>query len=136
MVDQKSPVDKLMADKYTLGMLVGFAVTVLSLFFAWASVKYLTFSSSITGMDVDDGKLVLIAALVAVGATLATVFSPENERVARFVALGAGALALLFQVINLFDLLGTDGVSLGFGLILGTVASAGALFAGVKKLKG
>lgn len=116
-----------MQDAKTQGWMVlgGGAALAIGSFLPWASA----FGQSVTGMDADDGVITLVLGLVlvALGYMMAM---RETQRWMVIAALVVGLIAVVVALIDLFDVLGTEAVSVGIGLwivVLGAiVAAAGA----------
>jgi hypothetical protein len=80
-------------------------VLVISAFLPWEVVDLLFVRASGSGLDVNRGWLVLIAALVAGGAALWGMFQPVSTKLVRFSQIGSGLMAvgmalLEFNVIS------------------------------------
>jgi hypothetical protein len=108
----------------TLG---GLLLIIVGVFGPWATLELnvLGIDANTNGMD-HNGTIILILALVAVGAIAAYVFANVNiEQRMLMWGLVIGAVVIdLLVLLDFFDIMGEDGIGIGWGLwltILGAI---------------
>lgn len=112
-----------MNNQSALMMTVGGAALAVGSFLAWGTVLGI----SVSGMDGGDGWMTLIGgAVVAVYGFMAY---QGNSSLPKWLPWAGIVVGLGVAIINFFDILGTDGVSIGIGMWLmlagGVVAIVG-----------
>ncbi|HRC62001.1 MAG: hypothetical protein K1X87_00215 [Dehalococcoidia bacterium] len=114
------------------GTLAGLLLMVIGVFGPWAtvSIKVLGISASTNGMD-HKGDIVFIIALAAAAAIVAYAFLNVRieERMLMWGLVAAALIIDLLVLLDFLDIMGTDGVGIGWGLWL-TVVGAAAFTAG------
>lgn len=127
MADAKETADEFMDNVkslkgWDLYGAIGAAVAVIGCFLPFATVSAFGFSASASFTDGGEGWLTLIAALV--GGALLVLKKPL------FALIALGVAAFIF-IINFFDVLGTEGVSIGLGAFLILAGLAVALYTAI-----
>lgn len=113
-------------------VLIFAALGILSAFLPWFKVDVLGHGASVNGLH--GNGIIVFLAFIACGAMAWLGDQKINlSKNAWLITLGAGAIALLFCVINLLNKggaggLGNDLVKVGLGLILATLSAAGVLY--------
>jgi len=106
---------------------VGGAALAIGSFLAWGTVLGI----SVNGMDGGDGWLTLIGG--AVVAVFGVMTMQGNTSIPKWVAWVGLVVGLGVALINFFDILSTDGVSIGIGMWIMLIGGAAAIYGLLQK---